>query len=299
MVPEKRRLDMRIRDELGAAARDGYLYVILDAARIPGLGVMLGELNVEHEPLIAGRNSEDLSAVVPFLARLPLRETLLWFRLEPDALTASMFAASDATFAGVRRHLKRFLRVWAADGRPLYFRFYDPRILGPFLSACSGDERAVFFGPVRSYLARDPEDDDVSDRPALSRWSPGTDKESVSTAVSGGAAPTAERRFRFRPEHEAALAADAMSRYQKRAVGWLRVRCRVRVAGMTDRQLVKVLDQAKTLGEELGMEAGRDVTMLAEALVHGAEREVRANVGRLAPELRRAGLIRVCQRLAE
>jgi hypothetical protein len=90
-----------------------------------------------------------------------------------------------------------------------------------------------------------------------------------------------------------------MSRYQKRAVGWLRVRCRERVAGMTDRQLVTVLDQAKTLGEELGMEAGRDVTMLAEALVHGAEREVRANVGRLAPELRRAGLIRVSERLAE
>lgn len=296
MAAEKRGMNRRIRDELVAAAPDGNVFAILDAARIPGLCALLCEMDVEHEELAAGLNGQDLRSVVPYLARLPLaEETFLWFRLQPEALMAALFAVSDEGFASVRRHLKRFLKVEATDGRTLYFRFYDPRILGPFLSACLPQERASFFGPVHHYLARDPDDGDVSDQSALIRWSPDAE---VSLASGGGVAwPTAFHKFRLRPEHDAALQADAVARYERRAIAYLRERCTAHVEGVADPQIVEVLHRALRLGGEMGMEAGRDVTMLAEALVQDAEDQVRASLTPLAPELRRAELIRLCERL--
>jgi hypothetical protein len=38
------------------------------------------------------------------------------------------------------------------DGRELYFRFYDPRVLRVFLPTCTLQQTAEFFGPVSSYL---------------------------------------------------------------------------------------------------------------------------------------------------
>ena len=46
-------------------------------------------------------------------------------------------------------HLRRFLSVKAPDGDIWLFRYYDPRVLGPFLQACSAGELTRFFGPVR------------------------------------------------------------------------------------------------------------------------------------------------------
>jgi hypothetical protein len=293
MVVERRGVETRVREELEAAALDGNLYAIVDAARVPGLRVLLRELHVEHEPLATGRNGEDLSSVVPYLVRFSLsEETLLWFGLQQEAAAAALFAVTDESFAPLRRHLKRFLRIEATDGRSLYFRFYDPRILGPFLSACSPQESATFFGPVRYYLGRDPQDDDVSERPALLRWSPAFDGRPEAARY-----PTARRRFRLRPEHEQALAADAMARYEKRAVAYLRGRCAARTARMADEELVQVVRRARQFGGDVGMEAGQDVTMLAEALLQDAEDQVHARVVPLAPALRRAELILLCEEL--
>ena len=40
----------------------------------------------------------------------------------------------------------------AEDGRELYFRFYDPRVLRIFLPTCNAAETATFFGPVGQFL---------------------------------------------------------------------------------------------------------------------------------------------------
>jgi len=42
--------------------------------------------------------------------------------------------------------------VQTEDGRELYFRFYDPRVLRIFLPTCNAEEAATFFGPVRQFL---------------------------------------------------------------------------------------------------------------------------------------------------
>jgi hypothetical protein len=45
--------------------------------------------------------------------------------------------------------------VKTEDGKELYFRFYDPRVLRVFLPTCSPRETTGFFGPIKSFLLED------------------------------------------------------------------------------------------------------------------------------------------------
>lgn len=48
--------------------------------------------------------------------------------------------------------MRQFLFVKDEDGKELYFRFYDPRILRLYLPTCTKTETAAFFGPVLRFL---------------------------------------------------------------------------------------------------------------------------------------------------
>jgi hypothetical protein len=63
--------------------------------------------------------------------------------------------ASEAPFAEVRRHLRRYLVVETEEAQPLSFRFYDPRVLAPFLRSATAAEARRFFGPVTSFFAEE------------------------------------------------------------------------------------------------------------------------------------------------
>jgi len=52
----------------------------------------------------------------------------------------------------LRRHFRGFLRVRDEAGRRLIFRYYDPRVLRPYLSTCWPKELDTVFGPVDCYL---------------------------------------------------------------------------------------------------------------------------------------------------
>lgn len=47
--------------------------------------------------------------------------------------------------------------VYMPSGEPMYFRFYDPRVLRAFLPACGGAELSELFGPARMLLAEQAE----------------------------------------------------------------------------------------------------------------------------------------------
>jgi hypothetical protein len=59
--------------------------------------------------------------------------------------------ASKADLLALRFHLRHFLKVQEPKGAIWYFRFYDPRVLQPFLPACDESELIAFFGPVLAY----------------------------------------------------------------------------------------------------------------------------------------------------
>ncbi len=43
--------------------------------------------------------------------------------------------------------------VYDEEGKPLYFRYYDPRVLRAYLPTCNESELQTVFGPVNHYYA--------------------------------------------------------------------------------------------------------------------------------------------------
>jgi hypothetical protein len=128
------------------------LYAVLDAARTPRVLELLHAGPAEFKSLYEGEKGDRLAAFAPYLVRFSARSALLETLLrEGWGQSWGVFLAAAEEFAPVRKHLRRFLTV-RADGRELYFRFYDPRVLRVYLPTCTPDEARQFLGPIRSYL---------------------------------------------------------------------------------------------------------------------------------------------------
>jgi len=65
--------------------------------------------------------------------------------------------AAPLDLRGLRHHLRTFLRVRAPDGRVLYFRYYDPRVLRVYLPTCNATELKQVFGPIRRFDMESPD----------------------------------------------------------------------------------------------------------------------------------------------
>lgn len=60
-----------------------------------------------------------------------------------------MFLTCPLPFSELRRHLRKFLMVQLEDSdEKVYFRFYDPRVLGPLIPLYTEEQRKEFFGPI-------------------------------------------------------------------------------------------------------------------------------------------------------
>jgi hypothetical protein len=53
----------------------------------------------------------------------------------------------------MRKHFRSLLTVNDEAGNPILFRYYDPRVLLPFLMTCALEELSIVFGPVKYYFA--------------------------------------------------------------------------------------------------------------------------------------------------
>jgi len=96
---------------------------------------------------IPGRNSS------PYLVRLePEAAFNHWVFEEGWGRHWGIFARSSVGLNGVRTHLRKFLMVKDPEGKQLYFRWYDPRVLRIFLPTCNAEELATLFGPFTSIL---------------------------------------------------------------------------------------------------------------------------------------------------
>ena len=153
------------------------LYAVLDAARDPAVLKLLQGAGEEAQSLYSGRRSEQLADVAPYLTRVPL-DSRLFEGLVREGFGKSwgVLAVCDAPFAELRRHLRRFLVAQTEDRTALYFRFYDPRVLRPFLETATDEQRRSFFGPVSAFLFEGRRDGTVLRRarigPALPRPEP-------------------------------------------------------------------------------------------------------------------------------
>lgn len=129
------------------------VYMLLDAARDRRIYRALQETVLEHRCLFTGKLHPALQAASPYLVELHPEATLFRFVLEKGWGNAwGTFVISSAGMEELRRHFRRFLRVVDENGKKLFFRFYDPRVLRLYLPTCTEIERVTVYGPVTRFV---------------------------------------------------------------------------------------------------------------------------------------------------
>lgn len=138
------------------AIPDTTVYAVLDGASVPGLPQILERFEVESECLFRGEQNSEMALVAPYLVRLPPDAVFTeWLLREGWGKHWGIFILSKADLRELRMHLRTFLKVYGPDLKPLYFRYYDPRVLRVYLPTCNARELQTVFGPVLRYLVED------------------------------------------------------------------------------------------------------------------------------------------------
>lgn len=146
-----------IRDSLNRILWSGdeqnRMYAVLDAARDGMIYQRLVESDTEKVCLFIGDQARKLAGVAPYLVGLSERSPFTQWILEHGwGKSWGIFAESDATFIELRHHFRSFLKVInEEDGKTLFFRYYDPRVLRVFLPTCDQTQLLTLFGPVNRY----------------------------------------------------------------------------------------------------------------------------------------------------
>lgn len=136
--------------------QEGTIFAVLDGCSIPGLLDRLYRHQPDHECLYGGGLKPDMAEVAPYLVQLERdAEFTEWLLNQGWGNHWGIFAAGVVGMHGVRQHLRRILIVRDDEQRPVYFRYYDPRVLRVYLPTCDAEELAAVFGPITSFLMED------------------------------------------------------------------------------------------------------------------------------------------------
>ena len=133
-------------------------YLLIDCAGIEG-----GEARIpkhifsELECLFTGDLAEELADVGPYLGRLNSFHSAVADTVK-DLLSrhvGMLVVLQDAppekaemTFSQLHRHFRKLNVVYGPNGNPLFFRYYDPRVVVDVLKVMDAKQLNAFFGPV-------------------------------------------------------------------------------------------------------------------------------------------------------
>ncbi len=131
-----------------------HTYAVLDGASVPDLPLKLYEMKPPNICLYRGELPPDVLYAAPYLVQLlPEAEFTNWLLTECWGRHWGIFAQSSITMLGMRKHFRSLLTVYDETGKPLLFRYYDPRVFLTFLPTCNAEELETFFGKVNYYFA--------------------------------------------------------------------------------------------------------------------------------------------------
>jgi hypothetical protein len=134
------------------------VYAVLDGASVPDLPELLWEHEPEHVCLYRGELEPDMAAVAPYLVKLESDHPFTKIVCEEGwGNHWGIFGISPAeiNLSDLRNHFRKFLMVYDPDGRLIYFRYYDPRVLRVYLPTCNAEETKIVFGPISFYVLED------------------------------------------------------------------------------------------------------------------------------------------------
>lgn len=132
------------------------LYAVLDGARNQSVYPAIIQSECEYECLYRGELDPGLAEAAPYLMKLEKDKPFSnWLIEEGWGDSWGIYLQTTANFRDLKRHLRKFLMVYDANTKPMYFRYYDPRVLRTYLPTCNSEELTTVFGPVKSYLMED------------------------------------------------------------------------------------------------------------------------------------------------
>jgi hypothetical protein len=132
------------------------VYVVLDGASVPELPQRLARWKIESVCLFRGELKPDVAQTAPYLATFqPDTPFAEWVLSEGWGKHWGIFVMSHANFRALRQHFRSFLMVYTPEGNPVYFRYYDPRVLRVYLPTCNAKELRTVFGLVLRYIVED------------------------------------------------------------------------------------------------------------------------------------------------
>ena len=272
---------LRVKLSEACSGKPQTLFALIDGARVPKLWVTLHELEIEHVPLFRESPTEDIIHVTPFLVRVdPAGLMPVWLTMEQVALETALFLTAEAGLQELLTHFRRYLLIRDAAGKPVYFRFYDARVLPAFLEAATPGEARGFFGAVRRFFVWDSAGGTKESQVVFRGWSLPPEAQ----ALPLPAPPDVHHPFQLRPKMEGAFSEVAVESYDRRCVAYLRERHGVRLGGASDEELRALVNRAKQIGSEIGLPSGRDATRLAELLVVGFTDDMRRRLIETQPK---------------
>jgi hypothetical protein len=128
------------------------LYALLDAARDARIHSRLVEDKAKALSLFRGEKARELAEVAPYLFALDRDGPLIDWLLEYGwGNSWGIVVESAFSLSELRRHFQSLIMIYDEKARPLYFRYYDPRVLRVYLPTCNETELSSVFGPVSSY----------------------------------------------------------------------------------------------------------------------------------------------------
>jgi len=132
------------------------VYAVMDGASVPELRMKLYEHQPECVCLYRGELQPDMAEVAPYLIHLQMDADFTNWVIEKGwGKHWGVFALSSGELRDLRDHFRSFMTVATSDGKPMLFRFYDPRVLRTYLPTCNAEDLNVLFGAVDYYLLED------------------------------------------------------------------------------------------------------------------------------------------------
>jgi hypothetical protein len=145
-------------------AGGGTPYLLIDCAGLDaGAAALPRDACAELECLFTGDLAEELADVAPYLGRVKdfegdatgVAEDLLRRQVGMLVVLPQAPDGEALTFSQLHRHFRKFNVVYDPQGKPLFFRYYDPRVIVEVLSVLEPQQLDAFFGPVESLVLVD------------------------------------------------------------------------------------------------------------------------------------------------
>jgi hypothetical protein len=125
-----------------AGEQAGETYAVIDGAQAESAVADFYTYDGENaNPLFAGTAFDEQSALGPWLLPAPSTEFMM-----VNPTLSGFYLISDQSVELIRRHWQSLIEA-IREGEAVWFRFSDPRIFLPMLSAMTPDERDSVLGP--------------------------------------------------------------------------------------------------------------------------------------------------------